>query len=572
MEPNITKNRTCRPEKILLVLLPYWTPLIPPQGIAAIKTFLQANNYTVRTEDANTETGFKNIYQEYFNALETYVPKDNHGNFYNIGHDVLRNHMMAHMNRTGENEGQYNQLVKLLIYHTFYCHPDDTEIARLNSIIDSYFIQLRRYFFKLLERENPQVVGLTANLGTLSSCMYTLRLTKEKYPHMLTVIGGTIFSGELPLGSPDFNFFLEKSPYIDKIIVGEGQHLLLKLLAGELPASQRVFTKKDIDTSGMPPVTSSLPDISDFNLAHYPYMAAGASWSCPHQCRFCNVATFFGEYRQKPVRQVVEELGKLYQRHGYQLYFLTDSLINSIVSELAEELIKSGISAYLDAYLRVSEETCDFNKTLLWRRGGLYRVRMGIETGSQRVLDIMEKNITIQQSKITLANLANAGIKTTAYFVIGFPGETEEDFQQTLDFLEETQNDIWQAECNPFYYYYSGQPGSDKWANQRMLLYPENAKELLITNTWVLNCAPTREERFKRLFRFTRHCRKLGIPNPYSWNETYRADERWKSLHPNAVPSMVEFRDKGVYIDENKRVKEYIPSRTILHDDKDFLF
>jgi hypothetical protein len=47
----------------------------------------------------------------------------------------------------------------------------------------------------------------------------------------------------------------------------------------------------------------------------------------------------------------------------------------------------------------------------------------------------------------------------------------------------------------------------------------------------------------------------LDIPNPYSIDEVHRADKRWKKLHKNAVPALIEFKEEGAYIDENKRIK-----------------
>ncbi len=82
-------------EKILLVCLPFWTPLIPPMGIACLKSFLEKYGYQVKTVDANIEKDFSKSYSEYFDALKDSVPLDKRGNFYNIGHDVLRYHMMS---------------------------------------------------------------------------------------------------------------------------------------------------------------------------------------------------------------------------------------------------------------------------------------------------------------------------------------------------------------------------------------------------------------------------------------------------------------------------------------------
>jgi hypothetical protein len=560
--------------KILLALLPYWTPLIPPQGIAQLKVFLEKHGYKVKTVDANVETVFKDIYQRYFNTLKTFIPGSHWGNFYNIGHDVLRNHMMAYFNYTGGagNKEAYNELVKVLVYHTYFQDINEEQICRLDALIEQFYSELRRYMLRLLEEEKPAVLGLTAHLGTLGASMYAFKLAKEKNPGIMTVVGGSIFAGELPMSSPDFDLFLEKALYIDKVIVGEGEQLFLKLLRGDFPASQRVIALQDINGRKLDLDSVDLPDLSDFDLSRYPFNAASISKSCPHQCRFCSVVAFFGEFREKNVVQAVDQLTELYNRHGIQFFHMLDSLANPFMTNLAGELIKRDLSFYMDFYMRVSEEVCDPEKTYLWRRGGLYRTRLGIETGSQRLLESMAKGITVEQSKAAIRSLAGAGIKTTTYFVVGFPGETEEDFQQTLDFIAELKNDIWQMECNPFYYYYTGQPEGDKWANYRILLYPPYARDLLISQTWILNGEPSREERFKRMFRLVEHCKKLGIPNPYSTEEIYEADERWKKLHENAVPSLIEFQDRGVYIDENKHVKVLISAQESLQDEGDFTF
>jgi radical SAM superfamily enzyme YgiQ (UPF0313 family) len=120
---------------------------------------------------------------------------------------------------------------------------------------------------------------------------------------------------------------------------------------------------------------------------------------------------FFGEYREKDVKLAVNHMVELYKRDGYQLYHMLDSLANPFMTGLAEELIRRDMSLYMDFYLRVSDEVCDPEKTHLWRRGGLYRVRLGVETGSPRLLKLMGKEITIEQSRAAIKSLAQAGIK-----------------------------------------------------------------------------------------------------------------------------------------------------------------
>ncbi|MCP4155658.1 MAG: B12-binding domain-containing radical SAM protein, partial [bacterium] len=399
--------------------------------------------------------------------------------------------------------------------------------------------------------------------------LFTFQVTREHFPHIKTVLGGGIFNGLMSRGSSNLDAFLEKTrDCIDKVIIGEGEILFLKMLQGELPETQRVFTLKDIDGEVLDLSTVEIPDMSEFELQYYPYLTLYATRSCPFQCHFCSDPVLWGKYRQKKAAQVAGELITASKTYESQLFIMSDLLMNPIAGQLSNELIKAGASVYWDTHFRVGKEVCDPKNTLLWRRGGLYRVQLGVESGSQRVLDLMKKNITVEQSRAAISALAQVGIKTTTYWVIGYPGETEEDFQKTLDLVEELKNDIFEAENNPFWYVPHGQGKSREWLNKSRLLYPEWAKEMLITQQWELLEEPTREERYSRVRRFAAHCTKLGIPNPYNLNEIHEADLRWKKLHKNAVPALEEFKERGVYIDENKRVKELnVVSHIIRHDD-----
>ncbi len=552
-------------KKILLALLPFWTPLIPPLGISCLKSFLQKNGNQVKIIDTNIENELREIYDKYFDALRGYIPGEKRGNFYNIGNDVLRNHMMCHLNYKSEKE--YMEVVQLLVFKNFFCHPDVHQILTLNKIISEFYRKLEKYFLYLLEKEKPSVLGLSVYNGTLPASFFVFKLTKEKYPQITTVMGGGIFADQLSIHSPNFDFFLKKTPFIDKIIVGEGEKLFLKLLRNELPEHQRVYTLKDLDWETLNLDAADIPDYSDLDVQHYPNMSAYASRSCPFQCSFCSETMQWGKYRKKNARQIVEELMKLYEKYRFQLFLMGDSLLNPVIDDLANELIKKDTAIYWDGYLRVDKHVGDKEKALLWRQGGFYRARLGLESGSQHVLDIMNKGLKVDQIKTAVSTLASVGIKTTTYWVIGHPGETEEDFQQTLDLIGELKDDIYEADCNPFNFYMSGQVNSDKWKDKSILLYPVKRRDMLIAQTWILDCEPSREETYNRISRFVNHCRKLGIPNPYSLNDIYKADERWRRLKKNAGPSLLDFKKKDLYIDECKHVEKLlIASKVVRHN------
>ena len=558
-------------KKILLTILPYWSPVVPPVGLAALKSFLQPRGYKVRAVDLISKIESLKFYYDYFDVLKKYIPEEKRGNFYNIGHDLLPRHMMAHLNH--EDEKEYIELVKLLIYTNYYVAVDNQCILELNGLVQGFYELLRRYFLYLLKYEKPDVVGITLYKTTLPASLFVLKLTKETYPHIKTVVGGGIFADSHAVGTPNFETLLEVSKdYLDHLFIGEGELLFLKYLRGELPASQRVYTIDDLKSETLAPGDIDIPDFSDFNVYRYGYLAATASYSCKYRCSFCNVHRFTGKFRKRDVSRTVNEMIRLSEKYKRQRFFMTDMIINPVITDLANEVIKQKVLLYYDAYYRVDDASTDIKNTSSWRQGGLYRVRLGVESGSQRILDKMRKGITVDQIKAALTSFAYSGIKTTTYWIIGHPGETEEDFQQTLDLVEELKDSIWQAECNPFRYFFNGQNCSSEWDRHRVGLYPEKAVDMLVFQDWTLDLQPSRQVTYERVHRFVEHCKKLGIPNPYLVNEACEADERWHQLHKNAAPSVMDFMGVGNYVDEMKNVKPVLAAVDTKGDDIDFNF
>jgi radical SAM superfamily enzyme YgiQ (UPF0313 family) len=545
--------------------------MIPPNGIAHLKSFLQKHDYVVKTVDVIIEEVFQQVYRDYFEELKKSIPESNWGNFYNLGHDVLQTHMMAHIFNTDMND--YIELVKLLIYNTYYYQVDRNTISKLVGLMDHFYTRMKSYYLDLLKKEKPSVAGFTAYRATLPATIFVCRLIKEVDPSIKTVIGGGIFVDICALGTENFQLFSEGTKnYIDAMIVGQGELLFLKYLRGELPAEKRVYTKADIKGEILHFKDVRLADFSDFDLDRYNYLPATASDSCPNVCSFCSSRRYYGEFREKDVKQTVEEMLTLHQQYGHQLFFMTDSMLNTVITGMTGELVKSESSVYYDAYFRIDTYSANIENTMLWRRGGLYRVRIGAESGAQHVLDMMGKNITPRQIKASLSALAYAGIKTTTYWMIGHPGETEEDFQQTLDLLEEMKDDIYQAEANVFKYHSAIQAADDHWKEHLRSIYPERYQHMLLFRYNTLNLQPLREEVYQRAYRFEEHRRKLGVPNPYSLNQYVKADERWAHLHKNAAPPILKFLSKKEYINENKKIEDLKLAQNTRQENVDFSF
>ncbi len=553
-------------QNVLLMLLPFWDPQIPPMGLASLKGYLERHGYRAKTIDANVEPRFRNMYHRYLGILEKYTPPEKQGNLFNHGEKLMGEHLTAHFNRTGE--ADYMRLLKLLIEDKFFFPYREEWIRELDGVIGEFFVVLEDYIIKVLEEEKPGVLGFSTFSGTLAASLYAARLAKQTCPAVKTVIGGGIFSNQFALGSADLDFLVEKTgQWVDHFIAGEGEVLLLKLLKGELPDSTKIFSRF---MPGLEPLDldrAALPDFSGFKPGHYPYLGAYSSRSCPFQCTFCSDTVNWGAFRAKKAHQTAAELIQLSRRYSYQLFLFTDSLLNHIVGPLSEELIRADAPVYWGGYLRADKPACDTSNTLNWRRGGFYAAKLGLESGSARILELMGKKITPDQIRQTLFSLAYAGIKTTTYWVIGYPGETEDDFQQTLDLLALVKDDIYEADFNPFFYH----PNSLVETGKPVPVYPSWAGELLMYRDYRLDAEPSWQETLMRGRRFTGHCRNLGIPNPYTIDELNRADERWRRLHKNAVPPLISFRDPNGRIDEKRNIKNVSCAENTMPDEGDWL-
>ena len=558
-------------KKILLGMLSYWTPLVPPQGIGMLKAYLKRFDHHVDIFDYNINEKSDEFYQNYFKLLGDFIPKQNKGNFHNIGHDVLHNHMMAAIKFTSEDD--YIDLVKELIYHTFYFHVTSEQIILLNNFVHDFYADLEKYCLDLLKNHSPEIIGLSVFKGNLPASIFFARISKKHNPKIKIAMGGGIFADSHSINSPSF-FALEEETKdcVDLLIVASQGEKIFKEFVDEKLTGIRVTTMNDLSLTPLEFKDLTIADFSSFDVSRYPYIVATGSTSCPNQCSFCNGTKFYGEHRKKPTDQLIEEMDKMYALYGNQLFFFSDSLLNTIVEDLSTELIAHNKHYYYDCYFRVDLPSAELENTIKWRRSGLYRTRLGIESGSQKVLDLMHKDITIQQSKNALKSLALAGVKTTAYFVIGHPDETEKDFQLTLDYISEMKDYMWEVEANPFYYHYNSQTDSDSWSDKRKLLYTEKMRNMLVFDTWTLNSYPLREERYNRLRRFTYHCDMLGIMNPYTAIELHNADLRWSKLHKNAVPSIWEFEKFGNIVTEATDISMINRAGSTMSKQKDIAF
>ena len=284
-------------DKILLMTLPFLTPLIPPVGISCLKSYLQKYGYNVKTVDGMGDMELRELGYRYFDTLKTYIPEKKQGHYFNVGLDVLFNHFMAHINYTDEN--LYIELVKQFVSKNFFVTIDDPQVYELNRIVKEFFIKLEAYLLGLIDEEKPTVLGLSVYKGTLASSVFAVRVIKKKFPSVKIVMGGTIFSQDLFPGTPNFERFVATTPGIDHIFIGESERLFLKYLKGELPKDRKMYTLEDVGDQLVDLDTLDVPDYTDFDLTKYPLLAFYTSRGCIYRCGFCAETVYWKRYNRK---------------------------------------------------------------------------------------------------------------------------------------------------------------------------------------------------------------------------------------------------------------------------------
>ena len=241
-------------------------------------------------------------------------------------------------------------------------------------------------------------------------------------------------------------------------VVGEGEATLLECLQnlsnGESienieglsvyrRGGQASFTpRKNI----VPMESLPIPGFSGLPLDLYTHPSLTVEWSrgCIGRCVYCNVRGLWGRYRNKTAVQVVDELETLVESYNITWFSICDPVINGrpdVLEQICDTIIARDLKIKWSAGISPQRELtpAQFEKLA---KAGCYRLEFGIESGSDAVLEKMGKRYEIQSAGPMIEACHNAGIETVLYLIIGFPGETEDDFQRTLDFLREHASHI----------------------------------------------------------------------------------------------------------------------------------
>jgi anaerobic magnesium-protoporphyrin IX monomethyl ester cyclase len=158
------------------------------------------------------------------------------------------------------------------------------------------------------------------------------------------------------------------------------------------------------------------------------------SRGCPFSCDFCSRPVFGQSFRARSASNVVDEVEEIVGLGYDRVWFADDcfTLNRERLMVVCDELVKRGVRVSWECLSRV--DTMDREVAVKMRRAGCVRVFFGIESGTDEVLGLMQKQITVEQARKAVHNAKQAGLKVGAFFILGYPGENDETVLDTVRF------------------------------------------------------------------------------------------------------------------------------------------
>lgn len=412
---------------LLLINPPVVKPSEPPAGIAQLAGVLRFHGVPCTMLDANVE-GLLYLAGKTPPAQDTWTTRAVRRRSEHL--DALRNgKAFEHIDRYKRAVADLSRLLQknadipgirlsLANYQDSRLSPlrsTDLERAFACPGENPFFPYFRERLPAILDATCPGTVGVSLNyLSQALTAFSMMGFLRTVAPGVRLILGGGLVTSWMksPAWSDPFRGM------VDECVAGPGEASLLSFLGKGSCCERRA------------------PDYSGLTLASYlspgvvlPYSASrGCYW---HRCSFCPERAEGNAYEPVRPRQVTVELQDLAKALSPALVHLLD---NAVSPALLGALVKDPPGVPWYGFARISDELADPDFCRLLKGAGCAMLKLGIESGSQDVLDGMQKGINLETVAVVLENLREAGIATYIYLLFGTPPEGPDDARRTLDF------------------------------------------------------------------------------------------------------------------------------------------
>jgi anaerobic magnesium-protoporphyrin IX monomethyl ester cyclase len=323
------------------------------------------------------------------------------------------------------------------------------------GIFDSTFKTIAD-FGAVLEKERPPIVGIAVNLMTKRNALRMMSMAKRA-------------GARVVIGGPDPPHHAESylAAGADVVVIGEGEQTLEELIpalhertADLSSINGIVFNGSDGGVVRTSP-RSLLPDLDrqpNPDRAAIDLQSYLNAWrerhgvgtvslitarGCPYTCTWCSRSVFGETHRRRSVTNVADEVEGIVDRYRPERLWYADDVFaihRTWTIDYAKELESRRIRLPFECISRAERIDDDVAEALASL--GCFRVWIGSESGSQRVLDAMKRRVSVERVRDAAARLRRRGIEVGMFIMLGYDGEQIEDLEATVDHLKRTAPDV----------------------------------------------------------------------------------------------------------------------------------
>ena len=439
----IDVSKATRQTKVTFCILGSWAIYMPPYGMARLSALTREAGYATRVYDFNVESWW-DLKAAKPELEQAWGP----GNFW------------------WWRDPEYYEKI----------HPT------YEPILESYL--------KTILEHDTDILGFSIYYTNILPTKWMIKRVRELRPDITIVVGG-----------PEcYNPMYTPSEGIDYYFVGESEQNILDFLnnweQGVKPLDKKIgglYSDVRIDIDSLP-----YPDYSDFDLTRYwgkNSVCAEISRGCVAKCTYCTEVNFW-KFRDRGAKNVLDELEHQVKHYGVKHVSFVDSLLNGNLKEfkkLCEGMVERNLNITWWGYARCDGRMdLDFYKVIA--ASGGQGMNYGIESGSDKVLKVVNKKNTVAEINQNLIDSEKVGMKVSACLVIGAPGEDIEALTHTFNMLWNHRTRIHATSPGTGL---GDTPGSDYDNREKHGINPRNQEWL---GSWyTLDLLNTRVHRYKRL-------------------------------------------------------------------------
>src|ERR1051325_306296 len=402
---------------------------------------------------------------------------------YGADSEAYRDLRFSFVNVNGRNMdyiGLLNHVLKLAGANGGEDELKSCDIPNLAAVYLTHYLRMRGYkarYINLFQFEkdelaeylesDPWCVAITTTFYVLNLPVNEMvKFIRERNPRTKIVVGGPLIANHLRnYHEDDLTVALDDIGADIYVNESQGEHTLTRIIdalknGGDLSAVPNIVYREDGKLKRMPKqaevnsLDENFINWQTFGDEHLgPTVQTRTARSCAFSCSFCNYPARAGKLTLASLETIEKELDSL-KRLGYvkNLVFIDDTFIVRLprFRDICRLMIEKDYQFNWFSYFRCSNS--DEEAIELLARSGCKGVFLGIESGSPQILKNMNKAATTEKYERGMELLHQYGVLTFASFILGFPGETEETFRESVDFIKATKPNYYRAQlwyCEP---------------------------------------------------------------------------------------------------------------------------